>query len=226
MTAHTGKNYERQVMRHLTEQDKDVVFELDIRIPALGTGDMRQIDVWLPRSREIIECKHHARPVDVGVIDSLLGKIDDVGASSGQVFSHSGFTRAARARAAKSGIGCETLAFEDSCDVYPERSGNGYYFGDYVDLCLASTRDCDSYGRINYADGDGNEWPVCVGHSVDWHNRQMHSFISYVLMTHYLGQPPAEEAITFFLEEYGKRFEEGLEWHIDESEVSRIAFAV
>ncbi|MFD5625588.1 restriction endonuclease [Streptomyces sp. NPDC127072] len=224
MTESSGKSYERQVMRHLTERDKTHFFELDVRVPARGTGHLRQIDVWLPSSREIIECKHHGRPADVNVVDSLIGKMDDVGALGGRIFSHSGFSRNATARADKFGIAWEALPFEESTDTYPERSGAGHYAGDYVDLCLASTTDCDTFGRVSYDDGDGGDAPLCVGHSVDWHNRTMHGFIAHVIMSHYLGKPPAEESVAFFLDAFAPRFEAGYEWHIDEAEVSQVAF--
>ncbi|ARF58051.1 restriction endonuclease [Streptomyces gilvosporeus] len=225
MTTGSGKNYERQVMRHLTERDKGVVFELDIKIPDTTGSYARQVDIWLPRTREIVECKHHSRRVGVGVIDALVGAMDDTGAAGGQVFGHKGFTRTALARASKAGIECTELPYEERFEIYPEPNGDGYYLGDYIDLCMASTRECDSFGRINYGDGQGNETPVCVGHSVDWGNIQMHGFIAYVILSHCLARPPADWAISTFVEEYGKRFESGYEWHIEESEVSGFAVA-
>jgi hypothetical protein len=62
----SGKSYEREVMRYLTYYDPRVCFDLDVRLPDSTNRHFRQVDVWLPRTREVIECKHHARPVDVG----------------------------------------------------------------------------------------------------------------------------------------------------------------
>lgn len=220
MEARSGKTYEWQVMHHLTEGDKGTVFELDSRITDSSNRYSRQIDIWLPNSGEIVECKHHARPVTVGTIDALLGTILDVDAKGGQVFSHSGFTRNALLRAEKAGIQCTTLPFEGKSEQFPEPTGNGYYTGDYVDLCFAKKRGFDSFGRINYGNGEGDESPICVGHSVDWANTQMHSFISYMMLSHHLGRPPAEWAVAGFVEEHGMIFKSGYEWRIEEFEVS------
>jgi hypothetical protein len=77
----SGKSYERQVMHYLTDRDPRAVFELDVKLFDSQGGHLRQIDIWLPRNREIVECKHQIRPVDVGVVDRLVGTVDDLKAS-------------------------------------------------------------------------------------------------------------------------------------------------
>ncbi|MEU8465770.1 restriction endonuclease [Streptomyces sp. NPDC029003] len=226
MTKETGKNYERQVMRYLTEQDRRTFFELDIKIPDTTGSRNRQIDVWLRNTREIVECKHQAAPIGVGVIDALFGAMDDVGATGGRVYSHSGFSAGACARASKVGIECIEFPFEKNVDVYPEPEGGGYYAGRYMDLCHAATVDCDTFGSVQYGDDQGHETPICVGNSVDWHNRQMHSFIAYVILSHQLGRIPEEWAISGFIDEYGERLESGQEWSIEENEAQHFAIAV
>ncbi|GAB2883174.1 hypothetical protein GCM10027074_59610 [Streptomyces deserti] len=212
-------------MHHLTSGDQGIVFELDRRIADSSDTYSRQIDIWLPNTGEIVECKHHARPVTVGAVDALLGAMLDVDAKGCRVFSHSGFTRTALLRANKAGIQCTTLPFEERWEQFPEPSGNGYYAGDYADLCFARTRGCNSFGRINYGSGEGDESPICVGHSVDWGDTQMHTFISYILLSHHLGRPPAEWAVAGFVEAHGEIFDSGYEWRIEEFEVSRFGVA-
>jgi hypothetical protein len=217
----SGKSYERQVMRYLAERDQNIAFELDATIKDTSGVYFRQIDVWLPKTREVIECKHHSRPVTIGVIDTLIGTINDIGANGGRVFSHKGFTSNALARASKAGIECITLRFKEQYDILVEPTGGGYYSGDYVALCLCmnSTSGCDGYGRISYCDEDGDEGPICVGYSVDWGNSKLHGFVAYVILSHYLGKPPTDGAVNGFVAEYGSRFVAGQDWEIGEDEV-------
>ena len=223
MTIWSGKSYERQVMRHLSEARQGVVFELDARISDTTEKYVRQIDVWLPKTREIVECKHFARPVGIGVVDGLIGAVQDTNAAGGQIFSSSGFSIRAELRAQKAGIKCTTLPFKSRFETFFPPTGGGYYKGDYADLCLAASQDCEQFGRINYANGEGDEWPICVGLSIDWGNSQMHGFAAYIVLAHLLGGPPSDAAIDGFVNEYGDRFEAGQEWAISEREVSYFA---
>jgi len=83
------------------------------------SGQVRQIDV--SARSEIVgqpifivfECKHYGRPVDVGKIDELIGKIDDVSAQIGVLVSDSGFTKGALERA-KSYGGIQLCSLLDS----------------------------------------------------------------------------------------------------------------
>jgi restriction endonuclease len=225
MTIWSGKSYERQVMQHLSETHKGIEFELDIKLSDTTNSYTRQIDVWLPKTREIIECKHLARPVGVGVVDSLIGAVQDIEAAGGHIFSSSGFSRQAQLRAAKAGIKCTTLPFESRVKTYFPPSGGGYYTGDYADLCMAATQDCDHFGRINYTDGEGDQWPICVGFSIDWGNFKMRNFVAHILLAHLLGRPPSDSTIDDFVHEYGGRFEAGKEWIITEREASYFTIA-
>lgn len=212
-------------MRYLSESDKYVAFELDTKIRDTSGGYSRQIDVWLPRTREIVECKHLTRPVVVGVVDSLIGVVQDINAAGGHIFSSSGFSRQAELRAQKAGIKCTTLPFENRLETLIVPSGNGHYVGDYIDLCMGRARDCDLWGRINYADADGDQSPICVGLSIDWGNAKMIGFAAYILLSHFLGRPPSDSAIDGFVSEYEDRFDAGQEWIISEQEVSHFAIA-
>ena len=223
MDTLSGKGYERQVMRHLAENDQTIAFELDVKVQDTSGKYSRQIDIWLPNTREIVECKHHSRRVSVGVIDALLGTIDDVGASGGRIFSHNGFTPNALARAKKSGIVCITLPYEAQSEEIIERTGSGYYSGDYISLCGPGSGEVEGFGRINYGDGEFDETPICVDYSVDWGNPKMHGFVAYIILNHYLGRPPSDEAIAGFVEEHGDRFEAGQEWDIAENKIWNFA---
>ena len=218
----SGKIYEFQVMKFLTERDQGVDFQLDAKVPDRTQSYLRQVDIWLPRTREIVECKHFSRRVSISVIDALFGAIHDIGASGGQVFSHSGFTKTALERAEKAGIKCTELRFEKTHQADPEPTGYGHYWGDIMDLCAATTSQTDYVARVNYNDGRGCESPICVGRSVDWHNPQVHRFIAYIVLTHSLeGKTPTEQAVASCAETLRERFDVDEDWRISEGEVTR-----
>lgn len=78
----------------------------------------RQLDVQLvsPADYEALtfECKDHARPVDVEVVDAFTGKLRDIGARRGAIVSNSGYTKAALNMA--EGLGIDTLVLVDTQD--------------------------------------------------------------------------------------------------------------
>jgi hypothetical protein len=77
----------------------------DERVPGRLSDTPRQIDVWAHgrvAGVEVIvavECKRHGRPMAVGHVDQFIGKILDIGADRGVLYSHSGFTNSAVMRA-------------------------------------------------------------------------------------------------------------------------------
>lgn len=227
MTRRTGKSYERQVMRHLLRERECVSFEWDAEVPDESGLHHRQIDVWLPDSREIVECKDHARPIDIGVVDRLVGAVADVNASAGRLFSSSGFTPLALARAEKEPIECITLPFASRFREPFPATGGGYYSGDYFEDCRCSVPSdlALDYGRIIYVDRDENSWPIYASVSVDWADVKARRFVAYLLLAHNLNCPPSEIAIKGFVDSFGDRFEPGQEWGVSEDEVRSFADA-
>ena len=73
------------------------------------SGRERQIDVSIRRNVDgnevfiIVECKYHGTPVGIGMIDELVGKLEDVGAHKAILVSDSGFRKGALQRARSSG---------------------------------------------------------------------------------------------------------------------------
>lgn len=214
-------------MRYLVEERRHIAFALDARIPDTTGQYDRQIDVWLPDTREIVECKHYAERVGVEIVDRLVGTTKDVGAAAAHIFSSSGFTRQAHLRAEKAGITCATLPFATEFETLCPPCGGGYYSGEYIELCQCAIPlrpTGNTWGRVVYFTED-DMWPICAALSIDWGDVKARRFIAYLLMAHTLSCPPSNEAINVFLENYGDRFELGQEWSISEDEVRDFAFA-
>ncbi|MER7244327.1 restriction endonuclease [Kribbella sp. NPDC000426] len=101
------KEFERSVHQFIAQLDPTTIVRHDQRLPGLLSGALRQVDVWATGSlagAEItvaFECKRYRRPVAVGTIDEFAGKLQDLGADRGIVYSYSGFTPAAVNRAAR-----------------------------------------------------------------------------------------------------------------------------
>lgn len=101
--VNTGKDFEKivaNIHRHfadkaqITENEQINGRQIDIAIRAtIGVYPLLII----------IECKDYCRKVDVGKVDELIGKIDDVKAAQGILVSNSGFSEGAINRAKKDG---------------------------------------------------------------------------------------------------------------------------
>ena len=72
------------------------------------SGVKRQIDVIVRHHNDgedvnmcVVECKHFAKKINVKIVDSFIGCLEDVGANNGIIVSEKGFTKAAINRAHK-----------------------------------------------------------------------------------------------------------------------------
>jgi hypothetical protein len=139
-TAHprcqARSNLKQNVPRLFEELVCDVAKELsseaeifhDFRLPDRVTGDPRQIDVLIRAPGAFVpvvvamECRDHARPVDVNAVEGFKSKIDDVRANKGIFVCPSGFTKGARKKAEHYGIDLHALIDnDDHCRL----DGNG-----------------------------------------------------------------------------------------------------
>lgn len=90
--------YEEQVTELIAALDSNAEVIHNQRIEAKLSKAMRQVDV-LVRGKiigiEIVivaECKLVSRPLDIGVVDEFVGKLLDIGADRGVLYSASGMT--------------------------------------------------------------------------------------------------------------------------------------
>ncbi|GAB7047906.1 restriction endonuclease [Catenuloplanes indicus] len=100
------QRYELSITRLLSSFDGHAEVAVNGRVPGVLSGSPRQVDL-LVRGRVFgagvtvaVECRQARRAADVGVVERFVGKLLDVDADRGVLYSRSGFTRCARARAA------------------------------------------------------------------------------------------------------------------------------
>ena len=87
------------------------------------SGVPRQIDVWVTGSvagceiRIAIECKFHKHKVDINLIDSFIGMLQDVGAHKGVFITTTGFTAGAEGRAKAADISLKIMTLESALET-------------------------------------------------------------------------------------------------------------
>lgn len=100
--------YEQAVAQMLSGFDPSSLILHNQRVTGRFSGVGRQVDVWAEGRvagadiRVAVECKRYNRSVGVGVVDEFAGKLQDLDADRGLLYSWSGFTEAAANRAARS----------------------------------------------------------------------------------------------------------------------------
>ncbi|MFI6427787.1 restriction endonuclease [Promicromonospora sp. NPDC050880] len=100
--------FERAVAQVVVSLGSEAVVEHNARMFGELSRTQRQIDVLVTGAlaaypvSTAIECKHHKAAVTIDVVESFIGKLQDVGIGSGVIFSTSGFTAPAERRAAGS----------------------------------------------------------------------------------------------------------------------------
>ena len=94
----TWRRYEEQVSQLVAALDSNAQVTHNRRIKDRLSEAMRQVDVWVSGTiigQEItiaVECKMVTRPLEIGAIDEFVGKLLDLGADRGVLYSASGMT--------------------------------------------------------------------------------------------------------------------------------------
>ena len=160
------KRYETSVKQMLAAIDPSATVLHNQRIPGQLSGIPRQVDVWAKGTLvgiEItvaVECKRHQRNVDVVTADQFIGKLLDIGADRGMLYSYSGFTNSAtlRCNGAKNP---SVIAIEmDSFESQLGHAGVANYGGP-VEVEAVSIDDMDEHEFAQFL--RSGEWPVWWG---------------------------------------------------------------
>lgn len=106
----TWKDYEDAVYEECQRiyHSRDVEIIKNTHIVGRYSGVKRQIDVLIKLQKDdvvtstiIVECKHYGKKINVKIVDSFIGCLEDVSAEKGILVSEKGFTKAAINRAHK-----------------------------------------------------------------------------------------------------------------------------
>lgn len=137
------KDYEEAVFREFKRvlHFKNVVIKKNIYVVGKDSGVKRQIDVCLEYMKDgqldlttVVECKYYSTKVNVKVVDSFIGFLEDIGADNGIIVTEKGFSKAAieRAHKGKNDIEVDILNMGELSQF--QREAAFPYSGDY---CLA-----------------------------------------------------------------------------------------
>ena len=118
------KEYEQQVFEEFNKKyGKDHQICYNIKKNGMHSKVKRQIDIYVAgylmdvKIIGVFDCKYFNKKVNVKVIDSMVGFIDDIGADFGGVVTTKGFSEGAKNRAKNAKIDLRVIEFESAESV-------------------------------------------------------------------------------------------------------------
>lgn len=121
-----GKEFEKAVYEFISKLGPNTKAYFDHEVPDRITGEPRQCDVWISSNiggifpvSIYVSCKDHKRKLHLGDIDAFLGEMRERNATTGVIYSKSGYTKTAIEKARMGGISCCRL-YEDETSDIPE----------------------------------------------------------------------------------------------------------
>lgn len=137
------KRYEKQIFDILRNKGPSCNFKKNDFLQGHFSGVKRQVDISIKGEIAgyevvgVVECKCLNKKIDVKIVDSFVGFLEDVGATLGIIVTNKGYTNAAKNRAKIKGIKLDIVKFDEIDE---------YNFD--IDIC----RVCDP--------GEDKPWPV------------------------------------------------------------------
>lgn len=108
-----GYGFERAVYDFASRLDPKAEVLFDHKVPDKDTGTPRQCDVWINANfgnhipiSILISCKDHGRKLDVGDIGNFCDEVRSTRATTGVIYSRSGFTKPALEKAKANSLSC------------------------------------------------------------------------------------------------------------------------
>ena len=118
------KQFELAVAEFVSALDPSANVQHDVKLPDRDTGEPRQRDVWVEAKllghfsvNVLISCKRTRRKLDQQDIDAFAGELSSSGAHFGVIYSDSGFTKPAVAKARARGFSCCRLYAGEAPDI-------------------------------------------------------------------------------------------------------------
>jgi hypothetical protein len=120
--------------------------DFDCKIPDKDTGKLRQADAWIVTKIAghipisiLLSCKDYKRKLNVSHIGTFLSEIDSTSASTGVIYSSSGFSNAALKKAKVNGISCCQLFRGKPASLPPKLFYHSYVCKPRIALMLDET---------------------------------------------------------------------------------------
>lgn len=119
-----SKQFEKDVWAFANTLSPSAEVLFDHKVLDKDTGSQRQVDVWInamfgnhiPISI-LISCKNHKRKLDITHIESFHAEVRSTAASTGIIYSSSGFTAPALKKANSCGLTCCRLFRNEPADI-------------------------------------------------------------------------------------------------------------
>jgi hypothetical protein len=113
------RKYERAIHNELASIFKRCDFEFDDRIYGQFSKIDRQIDISIRgeiggnKILGIIDCKYFSQNIDVKIIESFIGMLEDTKANFGLIITNNGFSEAAKRRADVKNLKLDIIEFDE-----------------------------------------------------------------------------------------------------------------
>src|SRR5260221_6570923 len=118
------KQFELAVAQFLQALDPAAKVRHDVTIPDFDTGEPRQRDVWIEVNvcqhipiTILVSCKRYRTKLNEKHIDDFIGEIRSASANKGVLYSFTGFTNQAIAKATRTKISCCRLYDNQPADL-------------------------------------------------------------------------------------------------------------
>lgn len=116
--------FEKAVHGFIQRLDPSAEVTWNHHVPDRDTGSLRQVDVWIntnifghfPISIHV-SCKHQKRKVTITQMGTFLNEVHSTGASTGIIYSSSGFAANALKKASTNGVTCCKLYQREPADL-------------------------------------------------------------------------------------------------------------
>jgi hypothetical protein len=122
-----GDKFEKDVYAFVKALDPKAEVLFNHKVPDKDTGSQRQVDVWIKARigghipiSILVSCKDYKRKLNVTHIESFSQEVQSTGASTGIIYSRSGFSRTALKKANVKGLNCCRLFRNEPAEI-PDR---------------------------------------------------------------------------------------------------------
>jgi predicted helicase len=119
-----GSDYEIKIYNHLAKKYPDLEMFHNRMLKGSRSGIERQIDILIRKGNTdfnddtVIECKYYKNNIDVKVVDSFIGMLQDVGIAHGILIVKKGASTGAINRAGYEGIKIDIVSFTEDDDLF------------------------------------------------------------------------------------------------------------